>query len=148
MSNEFMRVIEINGIKIEVDLRTAKRVDSYSVGTPVKLLKQTYSDTYETYTGVIVGFDEFKNLPSITVAYVKSSYNDHGIEFVTINAKTEKMEIAPLQEHEYKFSFSDVIKKFDNEIDKKQEEIDQYKAKKEWFIDNYKKFFSFCKDVE
>jgi hypothetical protein len=40
------------------------------------------------------------------------------------------MEIAPLQEHEYKFSFSDVIKRFDNEIDKKQIEIDQIKAKK------------------
>jgi hypothetical protein len=60
MSNEFMRVVEINGIKVEVDLRTAKRVDSYSVGTPVKLLKQEYSDTYTTYTGVIIGFDEFK----------------------------------------------------------------------------------------
>jgi len=148
MTNEFMRVVEINGVKIEVDLRTAKRVDSFSIGTPVKLLKQEYSDSYSTYTGVIIGFDEFKNLPSITVAYVKAGYGDHGIEFVTINAKTEKMEIAPLQEHEYKFSFSDVVKKFDNEIEKKQTEIDQIKTKKEWFIANYKKFFSFCKDIE
>ena len=38
--NENIRTIEINGIKLEVDLRTAKRIDQFKVGDNVKVLKK------------------------------------------------------------------------------------------------------------
>ena len=41
MSDEQKRIVEIGGVKIEVDLRTAKRVDSYRVGDPVKVLTKS-----------------------------------------------------------------------------------------------------------
>lgn len=34
------RIIEIDGVKIEVDLRTAKRIDTYRVGDNVKILNK------------------------------------------------------------------------------------------------------------
>ena len=40
---EEKRIVEIDGVKIEVDLRTAKRVDSYKVGDNVKILEKEKS---------------------------------------------------------------------------------------------------------
>ena len=42
MSEDNKRIIEINGIKMEVDLRNAKRIDTFKVGDPVKVLDMTY----------------------------------------------------------------------------------------------------------
>lgn len=57
-------IVEINGIKLEVDLRTAKRVEEYKVGDMVKVLKKEYGDSYKSYAGMIVGFDAFVALPT------------------------------------------------------------------------------------
>ena len=35
---EEKRIVEIDGVKIEVDLRTAKRIDTFAVGDNVKVL--------------------------------------------------------------------------------------------------------------
>ena len=41
---EYMKTIEINGVKLEIDLRTAKRVDTFKIGDNVKVLKKEYGD--------------------------------------------------------------------------------------------------------
>lgn len=45
------RIIEVNGVKLEVDLRNARRVDEFRVGSPVKVLVKNYS-TYESHFGM------------------------------------------------------------------------------------------------
>lgn len=70
MNDQNKRVIEINGVKLEVDMRYAKRVDELRVGSKVKVLNKEYS-SYKVYPGVIVGFEEFDNLPTIVVAYLE-----------------------------------------------------------------------------
>ena len=54
------RIIEINGIKLEVDLSTAKRIDEFRVGDNVKVLRKGYNDNFEVLAGVIVEFVNFK----------------------------------------------------------------------------------------
>ena len=39
-NNEFLREIEIGGIKMQIDLRQAKRIDTFKVGDSVKILKK------------------------------------------------------------------------------------------------------------
>ena len=51
---ENKRIIEINGIKLEVDLTTAKRIDEFKVGDNVKVLRKSYNDTFEVLAGVIL----------------------------------------------------------------------------------------------
>ena len=46
MSEDNKRIVEIDGVKIEVDLRKAKRVDSFQVGDNVKILEKKYNDDY------------------------------------------------------------------------------------------------------
>ena len=41
---EEKRIVEIDGVKIEVDLRTAKRIDTFAVGDNVKVLCKEYNN--------------------------------------------------------------------------------------------------------
>lgn len=141
------RIVEINGIKVEVDLRTAKRVDQYKVGDPVKVLVKSYGDSYSSHVGVIVGFDEFEKLPTLTVAYVEQSYSEVKLIFKGINSKSEDVEIAPLQAYDATFDLSKAIETFDNEIFKKKKELEEIERKKAWFSENYSTYFSAIADI-
>ena len=138
---DYKRIIEINGIKVEVDLRTAKRIENFKVGDAVKLLKKEYSDSFKSYPGVIVGFDEFKNRPTIVVAYISSTYSKTDLQFAYINADSKELEIAPMQDYETKLSFNEIQKQFDKQLEDKAKEMEKIQQEKIWFNENYKKYF-------
>ena len=102
-ANENIRQIEINGIKMEVDLRTCKQISTYKVGDNVKILKKNY-DKYEVYSGVIVDFVNFKERPAIVIAYFVQDYSGVSIKFETITQNTTDVEFAPCLPHELKIN--------------------------------------------
>src|SRR5574340_1255485 len=139
---EQKQIIEINGVKLEVDLRYAKRIEELHIGSRVKCLVKQYQD-YAVYPGVIVGFEPFKNLPSIVVAYLKSNYNSAEIQFVSFNAETKDFEIvADLNDNTLEVDRSDLIGKFNMEIAKKQAEIDEIERRKAFFLNNFGVYFA------
>ena len=138
--NEFEREIEIDGIKVAVDMRTVKKIDVYRIGDNVKVLKKSY-DTYHTYSGVIVDFVNFKELPAIVVAYFIQDYSSTSIEFETITKDTKDIEIAPCLPHELSINKNRVIDKFNYEIEQQQHKVDELKAKRDYFLENFGKFF-------
>lgn len=138
--NEFEREIEIDGVKVAVDMRTVKKIDVYRVGDNVKVLKKSY-DTYKTYSGVIVDFVNFKELPAIVVAYFNQDYSGTSIEFETITKDTKNIEIAPCLPHELSINKNRVIDKFNYEIEQQQHKVDELKAKRDYFLENFGKFF-------
>ena len=140
MENEFIKQIEINGVKLEVDLRTAKKVDVFKIGDNVKVLKKEYGE-YKVYSGVIVDFVAFKDLPAIVVAYFQQDYNSVGIKFETITKDSTDIEIAPCLPCELKINKDRVIDRFNFEIDAQQHKVDELKAKRDYFIKNFAKFF-------
>ena len=79
------RVVEINGVKMEVDLRSAttQEVNTYKVGDQVKVLIKDYS-SWKDYPGTIVGFDNFKQRPTIIIAYLERYNSD--IRFAYFNS--------------------------------------------------------------
>ena len=83
-----MNQIEIRGQKLELDTRVAVRADIIKVGSRVKLLKKEYS-SHKVLHGIIIGFEPFKDLPTIIVAAVELAYSDATVSFVYINEKTE-----------------------------------------------------------
>ena len=141
MSKEETRIIEVNGIKLEVDLRNAKRVDQFKVGDSVKVLTEKYNDQYEINLGVIIGFDEFDKNPTIVIAYLVVDYSGAEIKFAYINSKTKEMEICPVNDWDIPFSKQDVLSKMDNEIMKKQEEIRDLESKRKYFTEMFGKYF-------
>ena len=135
------RVIEINGIKMEVDMTTAKRIDEFKVGDNIKVLRKGYNDSYDVMPGVIVQFVNFKDLPTIQIAVFKSDYSGSTIEFINFNTKTEGIEITYCSDHELRLEKNSVMDKFNNEIQKKQNEAADLIAKRDWFEKYFAKYF-------
>ena len=135
---DYKRLIEINGVKVEIDLRNAKRVDQFKVGDKVKLLKKGYGETYESHYAVLIGFDEFKELPTMIVAYL--TYND--IKFEYINTASKGSEICHLNDEDFlDINASDVIRRLEEEVSKKKVEIEVVVAKINYLKDNMGKIF-------
>ena len=143
---EEKRIIEVNGVKIEVDLRTAKRVDQFKVGDTVKVLIKSYSD-YKSYLGMIVGFDEFDKHPTIIIAYVKAEYSSANIEFAYLNSESKDIEVCAVNEWDMPYTKKDILDKMDREITKKEEEVRELKEKKNYFLNMFGKFFEKPQDA-
>ena len=135
------RIIEISGVKFEIDLRNAKKVENYKVGDKIKILLKDYSDTFNSHVGIIIGFDEFKETPTINICYLKESYSDAEIKFMSFNDKTKNAEIAPCYEHEFTFEKAGLIEKLDQEIEKKKLEMEDMEKKKYYFLKHFDKHF-------
>jgi alpha-galactosidase len=140
--SEEKRIIEINGIKMEVDLRNAKRIDTFKVGDPVKVLDLNYSQGC-IKAGVIVGFAEFQKKPSIEIMVLDDGYNGVDFKFITVSNETDsKYEVVHYNNYEKIFTQSNVIDKFNREIEKKKIEITELERKKKYYVDDFSKAFS------
>ena len=137
---EEKRIIEVNGVKLEIDLRTAKVIDRFQIGDPVKVLTKTYSG-YASHLGMIVGFDEFKDHPTIIIAYVKAEYSSANIEFAYLNSESKDIEVCVVNEWDMPYTKGDITDKMDREIAKKEEELRELKEKKNYFLHMFGKYF-------
>jgi D-hexose-6-phosphate mutarotase len=136
--DEFKKIVEINGIKVEVDLRTAKVIDNYRVGDTVKVLAKQYNN-YAVEWGVIIAFTEFKNLPTIELLTV-NHFGD--VKYLSYNAETKDTEIAPANKLEMQFDYAGVVETMSRSISKKEEELRTEKSKLAAFLDVYGKIFA------
>lgn len=135
------RIIEINGVKMEVDLREATKIDNYKVGDHIKVLIKSYSDSYESHIGTIIGFDNFEKLPTVVIAYLKSSYSVATIEYLYFNDATKDAEITHLNDWDIPVTKDQVIKKFDYEAEESEQKIRDIKNRKELFEKLFGKYF-------
>ena len=134
--DKMTRVVEINGIKMEIDLRTATLIESYKVGDSVKILIKGYGDSFKSHPGVIVGFDDFKSLPTIVVMYIEADgYSEVGIKMAYVNQKTEDVEIVAAQEHDKHYNKAKSLEYLDRQITKVEGELASAKSKKAYFLD-------------
>lgn len=139
-TNENKRVIEINGVKIEVDLRTAKRIDEFKLGDNVKILKKE-SGNFKVLPGVIIDFVDFKELPTIQIATFEVDYWGAKMEFINFNSETKDIEISLVSEHELVLEKDKVIDRLEREISKKQHELDEIVTKKNYLLKHFSKYF-------
>ncbi len=137
-------IVEINGVKMEVDLRHARIVhENIKVGSKVKLLvKNDYSGPV-VYAGVVVGFEPFNSLPTIIVAYVKDGYNDSGLNFAHVNAKSaDKYDLVPSLDDELPIKKEDVLAQFDRKIDKVRAELETAESQRDYFLRHFNRYFA------
>lgn len=135
-------VIEINGVKLEVDLRSAKRIDELRIGSRVKCLVKRY-DGYKTCPGVVVGFEPFPSLPTIVVAYLETEWNAAGLKFTSFNAETKDFEIvSDLDHNALEIDKGTVLDQFDRELQKKEAELQELRDKKAFFLARFSNYFA------
>lgn len=136
------KIVEVNGVKLELDMRqgTLRNVDSFKVGDNVKLLKKEY-EAYKSYPAVIVGFDEFPNMPTIVIAYLESSYGSNDIKFAYINSASKDLELCSMNTMEVVINKSLVLDQIDRLIDAKEREVTELKTKRSYFVDMFGRYF-------
>lgn len=143
MNEDFMRTIVINGMKVDVDMRTARKIDEFRVGDNVRILHTDKDYNGEVKqkvkNGVITDFANFQDLPTIVIAEIASDYTGVDIQFVYYNEKSEGLEITYMSEEEAKISEKGVIELFNHKIEEAQNTLDKIKYKKNFFIKHFLK---------
>ena len=136
------QIIEINGINLEVDLRHAVRLDTFAIGTRVKVLTKNYSG-HQVKHGVVIGFEPFKNLPTVIIAVAAISYTEAKIEFLYYNSETKDTEVVvALDEDKADLDQAAFVNQVEAEISKKELEIQQLRERKAYFLDKFKTFWA------
>ena len=104
-------------------------------GDTVKVLDNR-NDRNEVKTGVITDFANFKELPTIMVAIYKAGdyWTKPTIEFIPYNANTEGIEIVGVSAEEIIVSRETVVQKFDDEIAKTRDELNDLIIKRDTFV--------------
>jgi hypothetical protein len=139
MNTNEKTVIEINGVKMEVDLRHARRIENIGIGTRVKVLRKTYADSYAVLQGIVIGFEPFQKLPTIIIAVANIDYSEAKVEFIYYNAKSEGVEIVVASDDDLAaLDKNDFIAKVDREIATKEGEITELNARKAYFLAKFK----------
>ena len=139
---EERRIVEIDGVKIEVDLRTAKRIDTFKVGDNVKVLCKKYNGEFEVKPGIITDFANFKEKPTIVVAvFNEGSWSSSpSIEFIHIyEGMEEKYEIVYTSDEDLRLTKDGVIEKFEREIQKKRNEAQDLENQLNYFKKHFLK---------
>jgi hypothetical protein len=138
-------VIEVNGVKLEVDLRTAKRIDTLRVGDRVKvLIKNDYSSECAVKPGVVVGFEPFEMLPTIIVAYMEIDYSGSNLKFLHFNKASKGTEVIKSIDNDHlDVDKVRVTAMFDKQIEQKQRELEDLEAKKTFFLAEFSKYWEF-----
>ena len=129
------RIIEIDGMKVEIDLESARRIDTFHIGDNVRVLDKT-SSTVKVKNGIITAFNNFKDEPCITVAMFDGGdyWNKPSIKFIYIHSGMDnEYEIVLASDDEIRLSKEGVIQRFEQEIAKKQHEVDDLKDQLEYF---------------
>lgn len=146
--SKHLQVVEINGIKMEIDTRLAKRVDQFRVGDRVKVLKKDqFGKGHKVFSGVIAGFEMFKSLPTIIIAYIEVGYNEAKIQTVYYNSNSEDVEIVVDSSESLPIEKGTVLASIDREIEKKQAEINDLMYKRRYFIEMFGKFIGLDDEI-
>jgi nicotinic acid mononucleotide adenylyltransferase len=143
------RIIEINGRKFEVNEADLKVVDEFRVGDTVKVLKKRYNDDWESFYGAIIGYDNYKNLPTIRIMYIDVDYSDSTINIISYNNNTKDIEIAPMNEADLiMLDKARIIDLMNNRIEKKKQDLEDAKAEKDYFLKYFNAYFKASEKVD
>lgn len=143
-----LTVIEINGVKLEVDLRNAKRIDNLKVGDRVKILRKEsgYSE-FKVHHGMLIGFDEFKERPTLVCAYMDTGYNG-GLKFLYYNSESKDCEVIASRDADMIGIEKDsVLRTMDREIATKESELQGLRDKKTYFLAHFNSYWAPMEDA-
>lgn len=138
------KIIEINGVKFEVDARTAtlKQISSVKLGSRVKVMIPLYGDSVKVHHGVVVGFEPFQNNPVIIIAYLEDAYSSApDIKFLYYNAKSKESIVISDENDCEAIAKDQVCENIDRKIVKLEQEIQDLKDRKQYFLKNFKTYW-------
>lgn len=134
MEQETKRIIEVNGVKVEIDLRQAKQIETFAVGDTVKVFEKQYNDSYEVFPGVITGFAQCLDFASIEVIIMRVSYSEVKFENISINSGSTKYVLATFTQYDGMLNKERIMKALDEKINSAEIALETAKRNKELFL--------------
>ncbi len=138
--SEQNKIIEINGVKFEVDARTAtvRQLSTIRIGAKVKVLK----DERVLY-GTVIGFEPFADNPVVVICYIDSQYysSSPDFKFLYYSAKSKEQVVVSSEDDDAGIERDDVIMKIEKSIAAKQTEIQDLEDKKRYFLAKFKAYW-------
>jgi hypothetical protein len=139
------KIVELNGVRMEVDQRQAIRAETLKVGDPVRVLEKPSYGDIKVHSGVVAGFEPFPSNPIIIIAYLEISYSDAKVQFVYLNPADEeqakKFEVIASIDDDLPVEKADVLRLMDKDIERKRAEVEDLERKKRFFIHRFGKYF-------
>lgn len=133
-------VVEIKGVKFEIDERFARKIEDFRIGDKIKVLIKKYSNEHKVYPGIIVGFENFPSLPTMVIAYLEMDYSSAELRFAYFNAESG-FEISKTDDAYLPIEKGMVIETMDKEILKKEGELRDLQLKKAYFLEHFNHYF-------
>lgn len=134
------KIVEINGVKFEVDARTAtlRELTTIRIGAKVKVLK----DERVLY-GTVIGFEPFAENPVVVICYIDSQYysSSPDFKFLYYSAKSKEQIVISSEDDDAGIERDDVVNKIDKAIAQKQTEIQDLEDKKRYFLAKFKTYW-------
>jgi len=85
--------------------------------------------------GQIIGFTDFKTLPTIEILYIRDNYTSVDVNFLAFNEKTTDIEIVPCHEYELNFSAGELLRqKLTDRFPRKRRKSENLKSRREAFL--------------
>lgn len=134
-------IIEVNGVKIEVDMRTARRIEEIRVGDRVKLLSTSDYGGNKVFPGIVVGFEPFKEMPTIVVAYIETDWSSASMKFAYINSKSKNFDLVVAADDDWSVDRDTILKQFERQIAVKRREIEAIEEQQRYFETNFRAFW-------
>lgn len=132
--------VEINGVKMQVDMRYARRIEHLRVGSLVKVLVKEYSG-HAVHPGVVVGFEPFQNLPTIVVAYVIINFSSSELKILHYNAQSKDCEIVAAVDDDLSVNKAQVLSWFDREQTKLERQMQELDEKRQYFLARFGRYW-------
>lgn len=132
---------QVGNFIIEVE-ETVTKKEVFHVGDPVKVFEKSYSDKYNVYPGIIVGFVESDELAAIEVLYVIEEYGSAKIKHGIIYANNKDLSLAHTDISEFGRQVVSVLESLDNAIVKARFELQAAIAYRAAFERNFGKAFN------
>jgi len=133
-------IIEVNGVKLEVDMRYARRIEEIRIGDKVKVLIKNYGG-FAVHPGIVCGFEPFKELPTIVVAYVDQDWSKAEVKFLHYNSGVKETEIVAAADEDFHVDRDALFARFDRQIETKRREIETIEEQRRYFETNFRAFW-------
>jgi hypothetical protein len=130
--------VKVRDVAIEVMPQMARRTETLRVGSKVKvLIKEAYQKDHKVHPGVVVGFEPFKELPTVVIAYADISWSDCNIRFLYLNENTKDAEVIAACDLDHGIDNGAAEKWFARQIEAKTREAADLAAKREFFRSHF-----------
>lgn len=135
--------IEVNGMLLEFDEKILLKQE-IKVGDNVQLLKKSYS-SYDCYAGVVTQILPFKDKPAIEIMYLENTYSSCAIKQLVVIQGAEGEDtpkIVKMDDKFLPFKKERVIDMLEQDIAKKEHELNDAKLKLEYFNTYFNRYFT------